>query len=77
MSINNPVGNIPIKTPILLRMKKALDGVYLSLSEKEMIELDNEIKSVNEQNCNCAIKEIADMYACVVDGYVKRYIRGE
>ena len=35
MSKNNPVGTIPVEMPILTRMRNAMMGIYMELSEEE------------------------------------------
>ena len=77
MSINNPVGNIPIKTPLLNKMLNASNAVYETMSDDEVLELDKEIKSLTNSNCRAEIKEFAEIYANRVDAYVRRYIKGE
>lgn len=44
MSKKNPVGSIPIATPMLHRIVSAAMGVYLGMTEKEVKALDQEIK---------------------------------
>lgn len=74
MSRNNPVGNIPIETPLLRKMVAAVNDIYLDMSEDEVRELDKEIKSVTDTNCSADVKCMAEMFACCVDEYVKRYL---
>lgn len=74
MSKNNPVGNIPIETPILKRITIEAVKVYLGLSDEEVIALNKEIKAVSDTNCTADIKYIADMLANKVDSYCRNYI---
>lgn len=75
MSKNNPVGNIPIETPLLKNMVAAVNSVYLGMNENEVRELDKEIKSVTDTNCSADVKCIAEMLEHRVDKYIKRYLR--
>ncbi len=61
MSKKNPVGSIPIATPMLHRIVSAAMGVYLGMTEKEVKALDQEIKSVSDINCNSDIYDMAKM----------------
>lgn len=63
MSKNNPVGIIPIKTPILKRLKIAINEAFSELTEEELKALEKEIDAVTDNNCDWQIKDIADMYA--------------
>ena len=66
MNKNNPVGIIPIHTPILWKMRKALNNVFDELTEEELKALEKEIDSVTDYNCISAIKTIAEMYTADV-----------
>ena len=55
------VGSIPVSTPILKRFKKALMGVYDSLSDEERKELRHEIGLTKETNCDSDIYDISKM----------------
>lgn len=61
MSKNNPVGDIPISTPILRRMNIEIMRIYSGLTEGEMKSLQDEIQSVTETNCNYIIYGIAQI----------------
>ncbi len=74
MSRNNPVGNIPIHTPMLRRIYNAAWKVYEDMTESEVKALDKEIKSVTETNCNSDIYDMAKMLEHRVDAYCKRYL---
>lgn len=73
MSVNNPVGNIPIKTPMLERILKSVMDTYISMTVNETKALNEEIKSVTETNCSSDIYDIAKMLEDRVDSYCKRY----
>lgn len=74
MSRNNPVGNIPIQTPMLRRIFSAAWKTYEDMTESEVMELDKEIKSVTETNCNADIYDMAKILERRVDAYCKRYL---
>lgn len=63
MSKNNPVGDIPIATPILKNMSAIINNFYHKLDGDEVEELAREISSVTDKNCTADIKCIAEMYA--------------
>lgn len=63
MSKNNHVGSIPIDTPILRRIKKAINKVFAELTADELKALEKEINAVTDYNCSWQIKAIAEMYA--------------
>lgn len=71
MSKNNPVGNIPIETPILTRMENAVMKIYMGLSEEEMKSLQAEIQSVTGSNCNYIVYDIAQMMKYDIDTALK------
>lgn len=77
MSRNNPVGNIPIKTPMLSRIFDAAWTVYLNMREDEVKALDKEIKSVTETNCSADIYDMAKILEDRVDKYCKRYLSSD
>lgn len=77
MSVNNPVGTIPISTPILERMRRGIMRVYRELTEEEIKDLNKEIKSVTEMNCNAYIKAVADMFADDVDFYCRTFLSAD
>lgn len=77
MSENNPVGNIPIATPMLSRIFDAAWTVYLNMTEDEVKALDNEIKSVTETNCRADIYDMAKILEDRVDKYCKRYLSAD
>ena len=62
MSKNNPVGTIPVEMPILTRMRNAMMGIYMELSEEEEKSLQTEIESVTESNCDWTIYDIAQIF---------------
>ena len=62
MSKNNPVGTIPVEMPILTRMRNAMMGIYMELSEEEEKSLQTEIESVTESNCEWMIYDIAQIF---------------
>ncbi len=62
MSKNNPVGTIPVEMPILTRMRNAMMGIYMELSEEEEKSLQTEIESVTESNCDWMIYDIAQIF---------------
>ena len=59
MSKNNPVGTIPVEMPILTRMRNAMMGIYMELSEEEEKSLQTEIESVTESNCDWMIYDLS------------------
>ncbi|MCM1200239.1 MAG: hypothetical protein NC548_31310 [Lachnospiraceae bacterium] len=61
MNNNNPVGNIPIETPILRQINVEIYNIlhHLTADEKKM--LQKEINSVTEENCDYKIYDIAQM----------------
>lgn len=71
MSKNNPVWSIPIKTPILSEILQAVNKVYKKLTDKEVSELEKEIKSVTETNCSSNIYDLAKMLECRFDANCK------
>lgn len=71
MNKNNGLGTIPISTPILKRMNRAIMGVYRELTAEELKALGDEIKSVTETNCSSRIYDIANMLADDVNMAVK------
>ena len=77
MSINNPVGNIPIATPMLSRIFDAAWTVYLNMTEDEVKVLNEEMKSVTKINCCSAIYDMAKMLEDRVDKYCKRYLTSD
>ncbi len=74
MSKNNPVESMPIQTPMLRKIFNAAWKVYEDMTEKEVKELDKEIKSVTETNCSSDIYDMAKILECRVDAYCKRYL---
>ena len=62
MSKNNTVGTIPVEMPILTRMRNAMMGIYMELSEEEEKSLQTEIESVTESNCDWMIYDIAQIF---------------
>lgn len=62
MSRNNPVGNIPIETPMLKRIFQSAWKTYKGMTESEVKALDKEIRSVTEINCNSNIYDIAKIF---------------
>lgn len=72
MSKNNPVGNIPISTPILRKMNIEIMRIYTGLSEQEKKHLQYEIQSVTETNCDYMIYDIAQL----MKDYVKTSLEG-
>lgn len=77
MSRNNPVGNIPIKTPMLSRIFDAAWTVYLNMTEDEVKVLDKEIKSVTETNCSADIYDMAKILEDRVNTYCERYLSSD
>ncbi len=67
MSVNNPVGDIPIATPMLGRVLDAAWTAYSNMTENEVRALEKEIKSVTETNCDYKIYDIAQMLKSSVD----------
>lgn len=61
MSVNNPVGNIPIETPILRRIKIEIYHIIHGLTGDEMKLLQEEMQSVTETNCNYKIYDLAQL----------------
>ena len=74
MSKNNPVGKIPVETPMLKRIFNAAWKTYEGMTEKEIKELNKEIKSVTETNCSSDIYDMAKILEYRVDAYCKRYL---
>lgn len=74
MSRNNPVGHIPIKTPMLSRILHVAMGVYRGMDDNEVKALNEEIKSVTETNCNHRIYDIAKVMEQEVSDYCKKYL---
>ena len=74
MSVNNPVGHIPIETPMLKRILKSAMDTYISMTESETMALNEEIKSVTEINCGSDIYDIAKMLEDRVDKYCKNHL---
>ena len=72
MSKNNPVGNIPISTPMLSKIFEAAWTVYLNMTEDEIKALDKEIKSVTETNCCADIYDMAKILEDRVSKYCER-----
>lgn len=77
MSKNNPVGNVPIKTPMLSRVFDAAWTVYLNMTEDEVKALDKEIKSVTETNCSADIYDMAKILDDRVNKYCERYLASD
>lgn len=73
MSVNNPVGAIPARTPILIKMRNAMMKIYMDLSEEEMESLQAEIQSITEINCDYKIYDIAQMLKGCVDTAVNGF----
>lgn len=70
MSVNNPVGNIPIETPILRRMNNEIYNIIHNLTDGEMKLLQTEINSVTETNCDYKVYDIAQMLKSYVNAAV-------
>ena len=62
MDRKKSVGIIPIRTPILRRLKIAINTAFNELTEEEIKALEKEIDSVTDNNCDWQIKDIADMF---------------
>lgn len=77
MSKNNPVGNIPIATPMLSKIFDAAWTVYLNMTEDEVKALDKEIKSVTETNCRSDIYDMAKILEDRVGKYCERYLSSD
>lgn len=77
MSKNNPVGNIPIETPLLRRIFDAAWKTYADMTERQIKQLDKEIKSVTEINCGSDIYDMAKILEHRVDAYCKRYLSSD
>lgn len=77
MSKNNPVGDVPIATPLLKNMVSAVSAIYLNMSENEIRALDREIRSVTDKNCTADIKCIAEMYAQRVNSQLTLKVKKE
>ena len=77
MSVNNPVGNVPIETPMLKKIVGAAMTVYFDMPDNEVKALDKEIKSVTETNCGSDIYDMAKMLEDRVDKYCKRYLSSD
>ncbi|MDE5696591.1 MAG: hypothetical protein K2I96_04140 [Lachnospiraceae bacterium] len=63
---------IAVETPILRQMEQAIVQIYLDLSMDEMKDLQAEIQSVTESNCDFKVYDIAQM----MKGYVDTAING-
>lgn len=74
MSRNNPVGHIPIKTPMLSRILHAAMGAYRVMDDNEVKALNEEIQSVTKTNCNHRIYDIAKVMEQEVSDYCKKYL---
>ena len=61
MSKNNPVGNIPIATPMLKKILRDAMHTYYNMTTSEKKALDAEIKSVTETNCDYMVYDMAQM----------------
>lgn len=61
MSVNNPVGNIPIETPMLRRLNVEFYNIIHNLTADEKKLLQEEINSVTETNCDYNLYDIAQM----------------
>lgn len=77
MSKNNPVGNIPIQTPMLRKIFDAAWKTYENMTGNEVKELDKEIKSVTETNCCSDIYDMAKILEYRVDTYCKKYLSSD
>lgn len=77
MSKNNPVGNVPIATPMLSKIFDATWTVYLNMTEDEVKALDKEIKSVTETDCSSDIYDMAKILGDRVDKYCERYLSSD
>lgn len=74
MSINNPVGSISEKFPMLNRLEKALMDEYLKMTDDEIVELSKEIGMATKSNCSCTKYDIAKSLKDIVSAYCRNYI---
>lgn len=71
---NVELGTIPISTPHLSKMAKMVNNYYVGLSDNEILELQREIHTAADNNCNADVRDIACMFRERVDGYVTKYL---